>query len=200
MIPFSGLARQYQNIKKEILEETDYVYKTGKVLDGEFTFRFENAMAARCGRRFAVTVNSGTQALQFAQKVLLGSGRVNKVLIPTISFVATLNSVLMENNQPVFCDVDDQGLLDLSSMDFPLGWNDIDCIMYVNLFGNVVDYNLLKTISFFFNRKIQIIEDAAQSFGASYYDQPSGSLGDVSVLSFDPTKNLGNYGSGGITT
>jgi dTDP-4-amino-4,6-dideoxygalactose transaminase len=70
--------------------------------------------------------------------------------------------------------------------------------MYVNLFGNTVDWNRFKMTTDFFNQDLKVIEDAAQSFGASYKGLPSGSLGDISVLSFDPTKNLPNYGSGGM--
>jgi dTDP-4-amino-4,6-dideoxygalactose transaminase len=72
--------------------------------------------------------------------------------------------------------------------------------MYVNLFGNTVDYDKFRLMTEFFNgnNKMFIIEDAAQSFGASYKGIPSGKMGTVSVLSFDPTKNLNNYGSGGM--
>jgi len=68
------------------------------------------------------------------------------------------------------------------------------------MFGNILDYDKLHTIATFWNpnNPITIIEDAAQSFGAKYRGKPSGSLGDISVLSFDPTKNLPNYGSGGM--
>jgi dTDP-4-amino-4,6-dideoxygalactose transaminase len=70
--------------------------------------------------------------------------------------------------------------------------------MYVNLFGNCVDYDKFRIHTEFFNDNLKIIEDAAQSFGASFKGIPSGKMGDVSVLSFDPTKNLNNYGSGGM--
>jgi dTDP-4-amino-4,6-dideoxygalactose transaminase len=71
--------------------------------------------------------------------------------------------------------------------------------MYVNLFGNVLDQDrLISYMEIFSDRKIPVIEDAAQSFGAYYRGVPSGKLGDVSCLSFDPTKNLNNYGSGGM--
>jgi dTDP-4-amino-4,6-dideoxygalactose transaminase len=106
----------------------------------------------------------------------------------------------MAGNTPVFCDIDDRALLDLEQIDFSLGGSGVKAVMYVNLFGNILDYDRLKMICNFFNPdgNIKIIEDAAQSFGATYNGIPSGKLGDVSVLSFDPTKNLPNYGSGGM--
>jgi dTDP-4-amino-4,6-dideoxygalactose transaminase len=70
--------------------------------------------------------------------------------------------------------------------------------MYVNLFGNTLDWDRFQMQTKFFNDDMIVIEDAAQSFGASYNGVPSGKMGTVSVLSFDPTKNLANYGSGGM--
>lgn len=196
LIPFFGIKRQYQNLRDELLDATDRVYASGQVLDGHFTEEFERQIALRCGRRYAVAVNSCTQGLIFAQQLLFAEN--TKILIPTVSFVATINSVLLNGNEPVLCDVDDQALIDLESMDYALKGAGVGGIMYANLFGNTVDYDRFKLLTEFFNNNIKIIEDSAQSFGASYRGQPSGSLGTVSVLSFDPTKNLNNYGSGGM--
>ena len=198
MIPFLGIARQYDNLREEILNATDAVYSSGKVLDGYFTHEFEDQIAKRCDRKFAVAVNSGTQALIFAQQC---QGILqNKVLIPGISFVATLNSVVMAGNEPVIVDTDNDFLMDLYKASQFMEQGNISAVMFVNLYGNVIDYNNLKTAVdlFFKDQEIKIIEDAAQSFGATYDGIPSGKLGDVSVLSFDPTKNLNNYGSGGM--
>lgn len=196
IIPFFGVKRQYNNLRREILEATDLVYSTGQVLDGNFTKEFERQIAKRCHRRYAVAVNSGTQGLIFAQQVLFPQN--TKILIPTISFVATINSVLLNGNEPVLCDTDDQALMNLESLDYAIKGAGVEGVMYVNIFGNTVDWDRFKMTTQFFNSDLKIIEDAAQSFGASYKGQPSGSLGDVSVLSFDPTKNLNNYGSGGM--
>jgi dTDP-4-amino-4,6-dideoxygalactose transaminase len=196
LIPFFGIKRQYATHRKELLDATDKVYCSGQVLDGPYTQSFERSIANRCGRKYAVAVNSCTQGLIFAQQVLFQEP--TKILIPTISFVATLNTVLMNGNEPVMCDTDNQALIDLESMDYAIKGAGVGGIMYANLFGNTVDWDRFKVTSQFFNQDLQVIEDAAQSFGASYKGQPSGSLGDISVLSFDPTKNLPNYGSGGM--
>lgn len=196
-IPFFGIPRQYATLRQELLDVTDQVYSSGHVLDGHYTVTFERAIANRCDRDFAVSVNSGSQGLIFAQLATCGSDDA-KILIPTISFVATINSCIMSGNSPVFCDVDDQALIDLESIDYSVKGAGISAIMYVNMFGNTVDYDRLTTVSKFFNEDVVVIEDAAQSFGASYHGRPSGSLGDISVLSFDPTKNLNSYGSGGM--
>lgn len=195
-IPFFGLDRQYESIKEEILDATNEVLKSGQVLDGIHTQLFENAIARRCNRSFAISVNSGTQALIFAQMAALNKPPYS-ILIPTISFVATINSVLMNGHTPVFCEVDHKALMDLSTVDYKLDTS-IGAIMYVNLFGNCIDWDKFRMYTQFFNNDLVIIEDAAQSFGASYKGTPSGKMGTVSVLSFDPTKNLPNYGSGGM--
>ena len=195
-IPFFGVERQYKELREEIMDAVDEVYLTGQVLDGPNTATFERAVADRCGRAFAVAVNSCTQGLIFAQQVCLPAE--SKVLIPTLSFAATLNSVLYSGHTPVYCDTDQNSLLDLETMDMALKGAGVNCIMYANLFGHTVDYDRLRIQTEFFSDNIFVIEDAAQSFGATYKGKPSGSLGDVSVLSFDPTKNLNNYGSGGM--
>lgn len=199
MIPFLGIARQYSNLREELLDTVDSVWKHGQVLDGIKTHDFEEQIATRCNRKYAVAVNSGTQALIFAQLAL---GIQNKkVLIPGLSFVATLNSVIMSGNQPSIVDTDSDFLMNLYQASEYINHNDdVAALMYVNLFGNIIDYDHLRTLTdlFFEKRNIPIIEDAAQSFGASYHGIPSGKLGNVSVLSFDPTKNLNNYGSGGM--
>jgi dTDP-4-amino-4,6-dideoxygalactose transaminase len=196
-IPFFGLDRQYALLRDEILAVTDEVYRTGQVLDGEYTRKFEQAMAIRTQRQFAVAVNSCTQALIFALRSV-DQIRSDRILIPTQSFVATLNSVMEAGLEPVFCDVNPiTGLIDLSRI--MVNYNEINAIMYVNLFGNIVDYDKLRTYQeIFADNGVHIIEDAAQSLGASYSGIPSGKLGDVSCLSFDPTKNLPAYGSGGM--
>jgi dTDP-4-amino-4,6-dideoxygalactose transaminase len=202
-IPFFGVDRQYQSLREEILDATDKVYASGKMLDGKFTDQFEKSIAKLTERRYACSVGSCTQALIFALRAVDNEYRElhnhrNKILIPAQSFIATVNAVLEAGFDPVFCDVDSRtGLLDINRI--PVHADEIAAIMYVNLFGNVLDQErLISYMEMFSERKIPVIEDAAQSFGAYYRGVPSGKLGDVSCLSFDPTKNLNNYGSGGM--
>ena len=196
-IPFFGIDRQYANIRAEILDATDQVYKSGQVLDGQFTDLFQLTIRKMTERKYAVAVNSGTQALIFALRSITDSRR-NKVLIPAVSFIATVNSVIEAGFDPVFCDVDPvTGLIDLNKI--PVHVDELAAVVYVNLYGNIIDYDKLTTYrTLWADYDIPVIEDAAQSFGAYYRGHPSGKLGDISCLSFDPTKNLNNYGSGGM--
>ncbi len=195
VIPFFGVARQYQNLREEILDVTDKVYTSGQVLDGHYTTSFEQAIALRCNRTYAISVNSCTQGLILALQCVKNAGAV---LTPTISFAATVNSVLLGGHFPEFVDVDYNGLLDLKNANFSLRGKNISAIMYANLFGNTIDYDQFRILTEFVGEAPFVIEDAAQSFGAKYKGIPSGKMGTVSVLSFDPTKNLPNYGSGGM--
>ena len=200
-IPFFGVDRQYANIREEILDATDKVYQSGWVLDGYYTDLFEKTIAKKTERRHACAVGSCTQALIFSLRACqedYSPRERNKVLIPSQSFVATLNSVIEAGFDPVFCDVDaTTGLIDLNKI--PVHHSEIAAIMYVNLFGNIIDYDKLTVYrQMWADEGIPVIEDAAQSFGAYYRGVPSGKLGDISCLSFDPTKNLNNYGSGGM--
>ena len=197
-IPLFGIARQYQNLKKELLEVSDQVYSSGQVLDGDQVDQFERNVRSRTNRKYAIAVNSCTQALIFSLKYYQSRrytpARAARVLIPSVSFVATINAVIEAGCIPVFSDIHHNGLMDLTGVDL----NQVDIVMYVNLCGDVIDYDRLTVMNKFFNRNIPVIEDAAQSFGALYKGIPSGKLGDISCLSFDPTKNLNNYGSGGM--
>ena len=196
-VSFNGIARQYKELKDEILDASDRAYRGGQVLDGPYTQMFERAIAQRCDRRHAISVNSGTMGLLFALQARDPERDMRGILIPAISFVATLNTAILTDEFVAVCDVNPAGLLDLDSLRQPLH-DTVDTVMYVNLFGNTIDYDRFRVTTEFFNDDMFIIEDAAQSFGASYKGIPSGKMGDVSVLSFDPTKNLNNYGSGGM--
>lgn len=181
-IPFVNLGRQYQSIKNVIQNVQDVVYSNGKVLDGPYVSKFEREMAQLCERKYAVAVNSCTQALVFANIITDDGGGV---LTPAVSFVATLNSSIMAKRQVYFADVNTQGLIQIPDK------SPASTLIFVDLYGNVVDQDTLSWGG-------TIIEDAAQSLGATWKGRPAGSFGDISCLSFDPTKNLPNYGSGGM--
>lgn len=199
MIKFFGLDRQYATLKTELLDATDKVLSTGQVLDGEHVKKFEESIAQYTDRKYAVAVNSCSQSLLFTFMAYASMDTTlhgAKVAIPTVSFAATANAPSLVAFEPYFVDVDDEGLLDIDQLDIKK--DNIKLLLYVNLFGNIIDYDRLKLVTDFFHGGMPIIEDAAQSFGGSVNGVPSGKLGTVSCLSFDPTKNLPNYGSGGM--
>lgn len=195
IIPFFGLDRQYQTLRVELLETIDSVYKTGQMLDGEFTKQFEEQIAKKTNRQYAIAVTSCSLALLISYFYYSTKYTDPKnVVLPAFSFIASANAPILGDWNTHFIDVDKNGLMDIDKLDI----TNINIVSYVNLFGNILDYDKLRLTTEFFSKNITVIEDAAQSFGATYNGIPSGKLGTVSCLSFDPTKNLPNYGSGGM--
>jgi dTDP-4-amino-4,6-dideoxygalactose transaminase len=195
-IQFTGLDRQYKSLREEILHVSDEVYSTGQVLDGANTKEFEDQIAKLTNRTYALTFNSCSQALLCSYIYLTNHYPQRNVAVPAMSFIATAGQPRLAGWNVKFIDVDKNSILDLDHLD--IYRDSIDVISYVNMFGNSIDYDKLRLITSFFSKDVYVVEDAAQSFGASYKGIPSGKMGDISCLSFDPTKNLPNYGSGGM--
>ena len=95
-IPFTGLKKQYSNLRSEILDVTDEVYRSGQLMDGNYTAEFENWLAKRNGTKYAVTCHSGTHALEIiaAYYASLPGQTPARVLIPTLTYAATVNTPL----------------------------------------------------------------------------------------------------------
>ena len=207
-ITFNCLQRQYKSIKEELLLAIDQVYSSGRMLDGPYVQMLEEMIAHRVGRKHAVAVNSGTQALEMCYRLILlakSTKPVSTVLTP-YSFIATLNSFhnVMGDQGSVFWSKTStvSGLMDPKSLETLRVLGDINhhfIINMVQLFGNCVNYEeLLTVLNWCGIEDYTVIEDAAQSFGSRSQGRASGAFGAMSVLSFDPMKTLPNYGSGGM--
>ena len=194
-IPFLRLDRQYKKIKKEIIKSVKNVFSTGIVLQGPETKIFEEKMSKIFNLKHCVAVNSGTDALSFAICSLnLKPG--SKIAVPAMSFIASASVILQNKMVPVFVDVDPSTMLmDETKLINLINLKQIEAIIFVHLYGQIQPlesiYHLAKT------NNIKIIEDAAQALGAKRNNLPPGSYSDLTCVSFDPTKVLGAYGSGG---
>jgi dTDP-4-amino-4,6-dideoxygalactose transaminase len=121
----------------------------------------------------------------------VGLDKGSTVLCPAFSYVATAGAIKRLGADIRFTDTDKQGNIgDWGIMGLP------SAVLYVNMFGNLADYTRLR--KYCDQHKIPLIEDAAQSQGAMHGKIPSGALGDVSVFSFDPMKNMPSFGTGGM--
>ena len=195
MIKFGGLDRIYDAYSWRITRRAKEVWRTGNVVSskhstGSFLDKFETAVAKFTKRKYAVAVGSGTDALYFALKAK-GIGPGSNVLCPAVSYLATAEAIKRTGATINFVDVDRKGLI--SKLPVPVL---PDALVYVNLFGNLADYDRLK--QYCDKYKIPLIEDAAQSLGSYHGKTPSGKLGDVSTLSFAPSKPLPCFGNGGM--
>jgi len=185
-VPFTNLDVIYRNHKQEFLHVYDKVASSGKHMLGSYTREFEETLADYCGRRYACVTGSGTMALEILFRSLF-RGVPATIGIPNYSYIATRNTVISSGMTPVYIQTGSNGLIE------DVGLIDTDAVVAVNLYGHMVDYDTV-----FSDYNGILIEDAAQSLGASYKGKRSGSFGLASVLSFDPMKNLPCFGAGGM--
>lgn len=193
-IKFYNVDRFYKNHKNEILELTNQVFSNGHVLEGEQVIEVEKKLASLTNRKYAITVGSCTDALFFS---LIASGikSGDEVLVPAFSFIASASAISRSGATPVFVDVNIDG-----SINFELAAKKITkytkAIMLVHLYGKMIDPH---EITFFTNKyKIIAIEDAAQALGSSFSNIPAGNIGLASCFSFDPSKIINAFGTGGV--
>ena len=194
-IKFNGVEKIYDSYSWRIARRAKEVWKSGSFIssrhtEGTYLDKFEKATAKYANRKFGIAVGSGTDALYFALRAK-GIGPGNTVICPAISYLATAEAIKRTGATIQFVDVDENGLIgDIPMMGLP------SAVVYVNLFGNLADYDRLK--NYCDKHKIPLIEDAAQSLGSFYKRIPSGKLGDISSLSFAPSKPLPCFGNGGM--
>ena len=191
-IKINGVDRLYKEYSWRLTRRAKKVWQSGLVVGNKShaeTDIFEKSIAKYTGRKYAVAVGSGTDALYFALKVK-GVGPGSVVGCPAVSYMATAEAIKRTGAQIYFIDTNENGQMgDISECR-------ITDLVYVNLFGNIDDYDRIQEIC---NRKkITLFEDGAQSFGSSYKNIQSGKLGDISVLSFSPTKPLPAFGNAGM--
>ncbi len=175
---------------REILDSKWYIL--GHHLDA-----FENRFAEYIGVDYAVGVGNGFDALRISLESL-GLKKGDEVILPSLTFIATLLAVIHAGAKPVLADVNPRTFtMDYGSVESLISPR-TKVIIPVHLYGNPVDVQgIIKHIK---DRKIVILEDFAQSVGAEIKGRKTGSLGRVNAASFYPTKTLGALGDGGIIT
>lgn len=198
-VPFVDLNAQYNDIKSEIDSALKRVFKNGRYIGGPEVEAFERKFAQYIGTRQCVGVNSGTDALILGTRAL-GLVAGDEMIIPVNTFYSSVLAALENGLKPVFADIDprDNGY-DLSDVQRKLT-SRTKAIMAVHLYGQPEKMSELTSLIKRAGRKIYIIEDAAQSHGASYNKKKTGSFGIFAGFSFYPSKNLGAYGDGGAIT
>ncbi len=194
-IPFMRLDRQYESIRDEILPAIDGVLEGGRVLQSPEVETLERRLAALHGRAHCVALNSGTDALIFALAAL-GLPEGACVAVPAMSFIASVSAIVHARLVPVFVDIDPESMLmDPAPVIDLIRDGRVDAVLAVHLYGQLAD---LDEVAVEAERcGIPIVEDAAQAVGATRHGKPAGAWGAATCLSFDPTKVLSAYGSGG---
>lgn len=194
-VEFIDLDAHHEAIRKELDAAISRVIKSGQFILGPEVENFEEEVAAYCGTKFAVGVASGTDALRLA---LLGAkiGPGDEVITTPFTFVATVEVIVQCGAVPVFVDIDPRTFnIDPGKVGAKVT-SRTRAILPVHLYGQPADMKPLLDIAR--RHGLRVIEDCAQSLGATYRGKKAGAVGDAGCLSFFPSKNLGALGDGGM--
>jgi dTDP-4-amino-4,6-dideoxygalactose transaminase len=193
-IPFMRLDRQYAAYKNELDHVVESVFSSGKVLQGPDVQNFETRLANISEMKSAIAVGSGTDALSIAMKAL-GLSNGGHVAVTSLSFVASASSIVNAGGVPIFLDIDHHYLSKTETVLDLLDKHPLEGIILVHLYGQMIDTEAIcrKAKS----KGVFVIEDAAQALGAKHKGKTPGTYSDAACYSFDPTKVVGAYGSGG---
>lgn len=194
-IPFIDLMKQYQALKPQIHERMDAVLTHGQYIMGPEVQELESKLALYTGAKHCVTVASGTEALLISL-MALGIGPGDEIITTPFTFVATAEVIVLLGAKPVYVDVEpDTCNIDARGIEAKITPR-TKAIMPVSLYGQTPDMGEINAIAAKYGN-IPVIEDAAQSFGATYKGAKSCNLSTIGCTSFFPSKPLGCYGDGG---
>jgi UDP-2-acetamido-2-deoxy-ribo-hexuluronate aminotransferase len=193
-LPFSDLKAQYAALRQSIDARIQRVLDHGQYIMGPEVGEMEDRLAAFVGTRHCISVASGTEALLIAM-MALGIGRGDEVITTPFTFAATAEMIVLLGATPVFVDVEaDTCNIDASRIEAAITPR-TKALMPVSLYGQVADMERINAIAL--RHGLPVIEDAAQSFGATYQGRRSCGLSTWGATSFFPSKPLGCYGDGG---
>jgi len=194
-IRFRDLSVKNIALKKELLQAVDEVLSHGKIMLGPEVEQFECKMAKLCQKKYAVGMNSGTDALYLALRSLdIGSG--DEVITTPLSWIATLNAITLVGASPVFVDIAEDLNINVDLIEKAITPR-TKAIIPVHFTGKLCAISRLKEIAS--KHSVVLIEDAAQAFGAHINGAAAGSFGKIGCFSMNPMKVLGAYGEAGVT-
>lgn len=195
MILQNDFKRQWQLVGDQVIKAVQRVGESGWYILGQEVEAFESALAQFWGLAHAVGVGNGMDALEIGLRCL-GLQQGDKVLTTPLSAFPSTLAIVRAGGVPVFVDVDDLGQLDLVQCRAALQSDRaIRFLIPVHLYGFALDLRELARLKDEF--QLSIVEDCAQSIGASFSGIGCGKVGQIAATSFYPTKNLGAFGDGG---
>lgn len=192
----NDFARQWDDVRDDALAAIDRVGRSGQLILGDEVDAFEREFAAWWGVPHAVGVASGLDALEIALRCADLPPGARVLTTPLTAFATTL-AILRVGAEPLWCDVDDSGGIDLDLVDSALRADrSIRAILPVHLYGHPLDLASLERIAA--EHGVALIEDCAQSAGAERDGKPTATGAIAAGVSLYPTKNLGAMGDGGV--
>ena len=196
-VPFIDLSSQQKQIQKEVDSALKAIFSSQKFILGAYGHQLEEQVAKKIGAKYAIGVANGSDALYLAL-LAVGVSAGDEVITTPFSFFATAGAISRIGAFPRFVDIDPLTFnLDPKKIDAKIS-KKTKAILPVHLFGLPADMPSILAVANRYN--LPVIEDAAQSFGATLGGKQTGNFGDVGCFSFYPTKNLGGAGDGGIMT
>lgn len=197
MIPMVDLKIQYASLKDEIDQGLQEALQNTAFVLGPNVQAFEKEAAEYLGVKHAIGCASGTDALHLAL-LAAGVGEGDEVITPAFTFIATAEAIRYVRAKPVFVDIDPKTFnICADAIERAITAN-TKAVMPVHLFGQPCDMARIQAICD--RHGLKLIEDCAQSFGASIAGRQTGGFGLSAGFSFFPSKNLGAYGDGGLVT
>ena len=192
---FINLKSQYEALKPQIQARIDAVLEHGQYIMGPEVKELEDCLAAFTGAKHCITSASGTEALLMSL-MALGIGPGDEVVTTPFTFVATAEVIVLLGAKPIFVDVEpDTGNINAALIEAAINQR-TKAIIPVSLYGQTADMDVINAIAAKHDN-LPVIEDAAQSFGATYKGRKSCNLSTIGCTSFFPSKPLGCYGDGG---
>jgi dTDP-4-amino-4,6-dideoxygalactose transaminase len=195
------LMRQYRPLHQELLDAVGHVLETQQFILGEPVAAFEKAAAAQLGVAHAIGCSSGTDALWLALAAA-GIGPGMSVVTSPFSFFASVSAIIRAGATPLLADIDPATFnLDPAAVEAVLDGPHsatVKAILPVHLYGQCSDWTAFSRLGV--QRRLKLIEDAAQAWGAEWQGVKAGGLGDAAAFSFYPTKNLSAAGDAGMVT
>jgi dTDP-4-amino-4,6-dideoxygalactose transaminase len=196
-VPLLDLSAQNQPLAAELKAAFSLVLDSSQFILGPELAGFEELVADSLGARYAIGVSSGTDALLLSL-MTLDIGHGDEVLCPSFTFFATAGVIARTGATPVFIDsLDADFNIDTAAAEQCVTRN-TKAIIPVHLFGQAADMDGVQRLAK--KHGLAVLEDAAQSMGATVDGQQVGTMGDLSAFSFFPSKNLGGFGDGGMIT
>lgn len=186
---------QYKHIKSEVDEAIHKILDSGQFILGKEVGEFECQAAGYLGVKYAVGCASGTDALQVAM-MALGIGPGDEIITTPFTFVATTETIVLLGAKPVYVDIDPKTFnINPAAIEEAITPR-TKAIIPVHLYGQAADMDPILAIAR--KHSLKVIEDSAQAMGASYKGKKVCTFGDVSCISFFPSKNLGAFGDAGM--
>lgn len=197
MVKFLDMRPMHDKIKNEIMQAIERVYDSNWYILGKEVEKFEEEFATYCGTKYCIGVGNGLEALHLILRGY-GIGEGDEVIVPSNTYIATALAVSYAGATPIFVEPDNRTYnIDPTLIESAIT-DKTKAIMAVHLYGQPCDMDSINEIARKHNLKV--IEDNAQSQGATYKGKKTGSLGDAAGISFYPGKNLGALGDAGAIT